>query len=409
MFWLSFTRSGSGNTGRVLITGHKDKHNKSFNFLIITHLAFYLDDLENFIDQKEKFVCQLIQWYEENHRKLPWRETKDPYKIWLSEIILQQTRVAQGLDYYNKFTSKYPQVTDLAEAEEEEVLKDWQGLGYYSRARNLHYSAKMIVNEHEGEFPNTYKAIRSLKGVGDYTAAAIASFAFQLDHAVVDGNVFRLLSRYFGIKEAIDSTKGKKLFSSLAEELLPKGNAAEYNQAIMEFGALQCKPLNPNCSECPLKSQCFAFHQKQVEKLPFKEKKIKQKDRYLHYFIIRCKDELLLNKRSNKDIWQNLFDFPSLESDRLLSRKKMVKNEEFHELFKGSNHTFEGESMRRKHLLSHQRLNCKFFHFSVEQFSDQMKKDYLVVKRSKLAEFPIPKLVENYLGEETNLLSLFGN
>lgn len=363
--------------------------------------------MDKFIDQCENFPFELIRWYQKNHRKLPWRETKDAYKIWLSEIILQQTRVAQGQAYYEKFTKKYPQIEDLASATEEEVLKDWQGLGYYSRARNLHYTAKMIVHEHGGKFPNDYSEIRKLKGIGEYTAAAIASFAFDKDYAVVDGNVYRLLSRYFGINSPIDSTKGKKEFAALAQELIPKDKAAIYNQAIMEFGAIQCSPVNPNCANCPLQSSCSAFEKGMIDQLPFKEKKVKVEDRHLHYLIIRNDDSILLNKRSSKGIWQNLFDFPSFELTKLISYQELKKQKSYQNLLDDTSVIFEGESESRKHLLSHRRLHCKFFHFRTENFSQKMQANYSLTPLSELGERPVPKLIENYLREETNLLSLF--
>ncbi len=311
------------------------------------------------------------------------------------------------MDYYNKFVSKYPKVNDLAAATEEEVLKDWQGLGYYSRARNLHHSAKMIVEEHSGEFPDEYNSIIKLKGVGEYTAAAIASFAFNQDYAVLDGNVFRLLSRFFGIKTPIDSTQGKKEFSKLAQSLVPKDDAATYNQAIMEFGALQCTPVNPDCSSCPLQSKCFAYEHDIIKDLPLKEKKVKVQDRFLNYLIIQSSDQLLLNKRTQEGIWKNLFDFPLIESSSSLKYLELEKNKDFISIFKETDFSLEAESDERKHLLSHRRLYCKFYHFKVDEFSTDLLSKYRAVPVSELPQYPVPKLIENYLGEETNLLSLF--
>lgn len=361
----------------------------------------------NFIDQSKNFPFELLQWYRQHQRKLPWRETTDPYKIWLSEIILQQTRVDQGMKYYQKFVRKYPEVGDLAMAAEEEVLKDWQGLGYYSRARNLHHAANTIVAEMQGKFPNTYKDIKQLKGVGDYTAAAIASFAFGEPQAVVDGNVYRLLSRYFGIATPIDSSRGKKIFAELAQTIIPKNEAAEYNQAIMEFGALQCKPVNPNCERCPLQAKCMAFNEAKIEQLPVKDKKTKVRNRYLHYLIIESDGHLLLNHRSEKGIWHKLFDFPLVEIDQLISWDKLQELNELQALLGNSDFSFEGESKERKHLLSHQRLHCRFFHFKADQLDDELRSRYRQVPLRELGTYPIPKLIENYLGEETNLLSLF--
>ena len=350
--------------------------------------------------------AQLFTWYSLNKRDLPWRNTKSAYNIWLSEIILQQTRVAQGLNYYLKFTSHYPSVTALAEATEEEILKDWQGLGYYSRARNLYNTAKFIKENHNGQFPSSYNEIRSLKGIGDYTAAAIASFAFNLPYAVVDGNVYRVLSRLFGIETPIDSTVGKKEFAQLAQHLLPKDLPAEYNQAIMEFGALQCVPKSPNCETCPLIDSCVAFRNNQVELLPIKEKKLKQKKRYLNYLIIESEDELLINKRDSKGIWQNLYDLPLVETDKSTSENSMVKSQAFIELMNNTEYTIQAVSEERKHILSHQILFAKFYHVNIGNHISNLKGNFERIKKINLQEKPIPKLIENYLKEETNLLSL---
>tara|TARA_B110000046_G_scaffold173759_1_gene196661 strand:+ start:13051 stop:14148 length:1098 start_codon:yes stop_codon:yes gene_type:complete len=350
--------------------------------------------------------AQLLSWYSLNKRDLPWRNTNSAYNIWLSEIILQQTRVAQGMDYYIKFTTHYPTVKSLAEANEEDVLKDWQGLGYYSRARNLHNAAKFIKENHGGLFPSSYDKIRNLKGVGDYTAAAIASFAFNLPYAVVDGNVYRLLSRLFGIETPIDSTLGKKVFSQLAQELLAEDNPAEHNQAIMEFGALQCVPKNPNCEICPFVDSCIAFKNNQIDELPIKEKKLKQKKRYLNYLIIESEDELLVNKRESKGIWQNLYDFPLVETTKSTSKKLLVKDESFIKLLNNMEFKVRATSEERKHTLSHQILFAKFYHLSIDSNLSQIEGNFERIKKINLIEKPIPKLIENYLKEETNLLSL---
>ncbi|MBL4704506.1 MAG: A/G-specific adenine glycosylase, partial [Flavobacteriales bacterium] len=259
------------------------------------------------------FNSKIISWYTVHKRDLPWRKTKNPYKIWLSEIILQQTRIDQGTSYYLKFEAHYPTINDLANASEDEVLKDWQGLGYYSRARNLHGTAKHIVNELGGEFPNTYQEILKLKGVGDYTASAIASFCFGESEAVVDGNVYRVLSRYFGIETPIDSGKGKKEFKQLANQLICTENPSTFNQGIMEFGALQCKPKSPDCSQCPFQSSCVAYAKDKVGLLPIKEKKLKQRNRFFDYFLFLDNQQTILQQRTQKDIWQQLYEFPMIE------------------------------------------------------------------------------------------------
>ena len=368
------------------------------------------------LDEYRQFSFELIRWYQKHQRALPWRMTKDPYKIWLSEIILQQTRVDQGMAYYDKFVKKYPKVNDLAAAEQDEVLKNWQGLGYYSRARNLHDSAKMIVNELEGEFPTSYQEIKKLKGVGDYTAAAIASFAYGEAKAVVDGNVYRLLSRYFGIEIPIDSGAGKKAFAELAQELIPADQADTYNQAIMEFGALQCKPKNPSCSTCPLQPSCVAAHEDKVASLPIKARKTKVRDRYFHYLILETVKEVIIRKRSGSGIWQNLFDFPLIEGDQQLSWKELlplIREKSMPAVFGASQPApifkLEANSEVRIHLLSHQKLHCKFFHLQLEKKPTAVQADLSIIDKTELGHYPVPKLIENYLRDETNLLSLFEN
>jgi A/G-specific adenine glycosylase len=259
------------------------------------------------------FAFDLIAWYQENKRDLPWRNIEDPYLIWLSEVILQQTRVAQGMPYYLRFSAAYPTVEQMAAATEKDILRLWQGLGYYSRARNMHYTAQVVVNEHNSNFPENYKALKKLKGIGDYTACAIASFAFKEKVAVVDGNVFRVLSRVFGLEEDISSTKGKKVFAELAKNLLPDTEIAMYNQAIMEFGALYCKPTSPDCPNCIFRDSCVAFAEKKQDSLPFKAKKAQVKKRYLHYLVIEHDNKLLMKERFEGDVWQGLYDFVLVE------------------------------------------------------------------------------------------------
>lgn len=271
------------------------------------------------------FQTKLLFWHATiNNRQLPWKEETNVYFIWLSEIILQQTRAAQGLKYYKRFTTAYPTIHDLAKTPLEEVYKLWEGLGYYNRCRNLHATAQKIVIEFNGEFPKTYQTIIDLKGVGPYTASAIASFAYNLPHAVVDGNVFRVLSRFFGIKEAIDSTKGKKLFEQIANDCLAKNASANYNQAIMDFGATICKPDNPLCTNCVMRRKCFAYQNELVKSLPFKEKKVKQRSRWFVYYILCKKGKFAVQERKEKDIWQHLYQFPLLEFTSEKEWKKFV-------------------------------------------------------------------------------------
>lgn len=336
---------------------------------------------------------KLIAWYKKNKRDLPWRNISDPYKIWLSEIILQQTQVVQGLNYYIKFTETFPTVVDLANAPEDQVMRLWQGLGYYSRARNLHAAAKAIKLNHKGNFPNTYESIKELKGVGDYTAAAVSSFAFGLPHAVVDGNVYRVLARLFNIDTPINSTQGKKDFQLLADELLNKKQPALHNSAIMEFGALWCRPQNPKCEECALQAQCLAFQNKTVAQLPVKDKKINIKNRYLHYFIFNYKNDVYIQKRTEKDIWQNLYEFYLIETDKAESADTMLKNKELKRLAK----SFKVYSVitTKKHILSHQHLHAMFYEITIKE--PIASKSLIKVKRENLNDYGLPQLINKYL------------
>lgn len=336
---------------------------------------------------------KLISWYKKNKRDLPWRNINDPYKIWLSEIILQQTQVIQGLNYYLKFTETFPTVIDLANAPEDQVMRLWQGLGYYSRARNLHAASKTIKTNHKGKFPNTYESIKELKGVGDYTAAAVSSFAFGLPHAVVDGNVYRVLARLFNIDTPINSTKGKKDFQFLADELLNKKQPALHNSAIMEFGALWCKPQNPKCEECPLQEHCLAFSNNIVSQLPVKDKKIKIKNRYLHYFIFNYKNNIYIQKRTEKDIWQNLYEFYLIETSEPASPEIVLKDKKLKTLVPD----FEVISVipTKKHILSHQHLHATFYELNIK--SPLKSKSLLKTKRSDLNDFGFPQLINKYL------------
>lgn len=340
------------------------------------------------------FSKSIKDWYLQHKRTLPWRQTKDPYFIWLSEIILQQTRVAQGLPYYQKFAEKFPTVFDLAKAEEEVVLRIWQGLGYYSRGRNLHKAAKLIVENYDGIFPSTSKELLKLPGVGEYTAAAIASFSYNEKIAVLDGNVFRVLSRFFGIETDIASTEGKKQFKELANEVLPAKEVDTYNQAIMEFGALQCVPKNPNCEICPLVGSCIAFHQKKVDSLPNKEKKIKKRNRYLYYLLFEEDGKFLFHQRVQKDIWTNLFQFPLIETEQEDEDMFLKKLEEI-----GDFDAVRKIGKSYKHVLSHQNLWVKFYVISSTQNSDFIKDNYKWYTLEEIAELPKPVLLDKFLRE----------
>ena len=342
------------------------------------------------------FEEEITRWYKLNKRDLPWRKTRDPYLIWLSEIILQQTRVNQGLSYYEKFSEKYPTVQDLANEKEDEVLKLWQGLGYYSRARNMHFTAKYIVENLNGKFPSSYDEILKLKGVGEYTAAAVASFSFDEKKAVLDGNVFRLLSRYFGIHLPIDSSAGKKEFKSLANDLILEKEPGTYNQAIMEYGALVCTPKVPGCKGCRLSINCEALSKNEVDILPLKSKKINKRDRFFNFLVITDGEYAYLQQRLEKDIWIRLFQFPLLETEQEISsieNNSLINSK--HYLVNVSYH---------KHLLSHQTIYAKFWLFKSE-ISLPQKSKFKIVSISKIHNYAVPKLIENYLNEFFQLIN----
>ena len=355
---------------------------------------------------RSHFTQSVLEWYEENNRPLPWKEEKDPYLIWLSEIILQQTRVEQGKPYFEKFKNAFPTIFDLAKASEDQVLKLWQGLGYYSRARNLHYTAKTIVEKHAGQFPRNYKEILALKGIGPYTAAAIASFAFDLPHAAVDGNVYRVLSRYFGESTPIDSTEGKKLFFNLANQLIDKDQPGKYNQALIDFGAIHCKPKAPKCEECILRDTCKAQLENAVEWYPLKSKKIKKRDRFFNYIILNHRNEVVISKRIKKDIWQNLYEFPMIESTHLFSEKKLLNHIDFLDIIGKRKYQFKSVSKTFKHVLTHQNIYAKFWEFSLDSSINLQNGTLLSVPKSELESYAFPKLLDWYLQDKTLYLNL---
>jgi len=336
------------------------------------------------------FSLLIQDWYRLNKRDLPWRRTKNAYHIWLSEIIMQQTRVQQGTSYYLKFVKEFPTVNDLANADEQKILNLWQGLGYYSRARNLHFSSKRIRDNFNGEFPTDHKDILSLKGVGKYTAAAISSFAFNENKAVVDGNVYRLLSRVFDISTPIDSSQGQKLFQELADGLIDNCAPGEHNQAIMELGALICTPKLAKCNECPLFVKCLSHANDTIYSRPVKEKKIKVKKRYFHFLIFKNKKHIYIEQRTEKDIWQNLYQFPMVETNEeiTVSEKKIWRKQQF-------------ESSEIVHILSHQKIHAIFHHIdSIPSIEHGKWKKILI---SELNDYPIPRLIDKYLKETIHL------
>lgn len=342
------------------------------------------------------FTEELIQWYRKNKRDLPWRRTTDPYAIWVSEIILQQTRVAQGLPYYVQFMDKFPEVEALAEADESVLLRIWQGLGYYSRARNMHKTAKTVIEKFGGKFPSDYKSLLTLPGIGPYTAAAIASFSAEECRAVVDGNVSRVLARYFGISESITSSKGQASIQGLAQELIPCEAPAEYNQAIMEYGALVCTPKNTACITCNLHPGCFAFKHKLVQALPVKNKAKRKKDRYFHYFVIRDqKDRIRLQQRKQPDVWQHLYELPLFETSDSYSISTLLNNNAFIEKF-GSNLQIVFESAPKTQILSHQKIHAKFYEvqYAEEIGSKNQNADYVFIK--DLDNLAKPKIIDAF-------------
>lgn len=338
------------------------------------------------------FAKEIIDWYQLNKRELPWRNTSDPYIIWLSEIIMQQTRVEQGMPYFMRFAGKYPTVEHFASASEDEILKLWQGLGYYSRGRNMHKTAQLVMEEHAGYFPKNYDSLIRLKGVGEYTAAAISSFSSNEAKAVVDGNVFRLLSRYFGIDTPINSAQGKKTFTELANELMDKQQAGTFNQAIMEFGSLQCKPKNPECPSCPLQAGCEARRTNRINELPVKIKSQKIRERYFNYFLAIKNGQVLFNKRGPGDIWENMYELPLFETEKPINAQDLVRSERFVSAF-GKDTVICSVSKPVKHILSHQKLYATFI--GIENFSEQFLNDsaWFYVQLDELEKLAQPKLI----------------
>jgi A/G-specific adenine glycosylase len=344
------------------------------------------------------FLKILTLWYQQNKRELPWRISNDPYSVWVSEIILQQTRIDQGMNYYMQFINRFPDISSLANASEDEVLKIWQGLGYYSRARNMHYTARQIMNEYNSRFPESYKEIRKLKGIGDYTAAAIASISYGSENAVIDGNVYRVLARIFGIATPIDTSKGRKEISVLAHSLLDRQNPGQFNEALMDFGALQCIPRNPSCTQCPFMNKCFALKNKQVDYFPVKSKQVEQKKRHFNYLYISYEKYFFLEQRKGKDIWHNLYQFPLIETFEPVDEKTLISSPEFNNLFDGLKVTVESSTPEITHLLTHQRLYIRFLEI---RLTESIKKfPWIMTNERELSKFPLPKPIDNYLSDK---------
>ena len=335
------------------------------------------------------FKLLITDWYRQNKRDLPWRQTNDPFKIWLSEIILQQTRVDQGLPYFVKFIETFKDVHALAEADEQTVLNLWQGLGYYSRGRNLHQTAKFISGQLNGQFPSNSKELQKLKGIGPYTAAAIASFCYNEAIPVIDGNVHRVISRVFDIDSPVNSKEGEKIIKEIAMTLIDSKDPATFNQAIMEFGALQCTPSNPDCAHCPLAEMCLSRTNNTVDQRPVKLKNVKIKHRFFHYAVISNDQKIVIIKREDKDIWQHLYQFPLCESPN-----EIFPNEIIPGFFLKDAYRSEPAS---KHVLSHQHIHAHFHHFILDETKLKLTKDYLVIDRTELSDYPLPRLIDKYL------------
>ena len=360
-------------------------------------------------DDRHFFTQELLRWALTHHRPMPWKGEKNPYLIWLSEIILQQTRVEQGLPYFAKFRAAYPTVHDLANASEDEVMKNWEGLGYYSRARNLHFTAQYISRELDGRFPETYETIRALKGVGDYTAAAIAAFAYGLPYAVVDGNVYRVLARFFGIDTPTDTTAGKRQFAILAQELLDQKDAGRYNQAIMDFGASVCTPKAPRCTTCPLRQRCVALRDNQVLKFPVKSKKTRKTERYFQYLVFRMANgDTLIQRRESRDIWRNLYEFPLVESEgATVQFDAIATSEVWNHIVGDRSHRLIRKRGPYRQTLSHRYVFATFWEIELPEPNGVLFTTILPVSQVELRTYAFPKIIDLYFRDNSLTLELF--
>ncbi len=353
------------------------------------------DDSRGKMKGKIKIRALLLEWYRRERRELPWRTASDPYRIWVSEIILQQTRVAQGIAYYHRFLERFPSVEALAAASVDEVMKVWEGLGYYSRARHMHMAARSIVEEQGGSFPRHYKELLQLKGVGPYTAAAIASIAFGEAVPVLDGNVFRVIARLYGISLPRGGA-GDRAVREITEQLIPRREAGDFNQALMELGALICTPDDPVCGRCPLRTYCRAYKQKLTRSLPVSSPSPQTKKRYFHYLVVRCEGELLISQRSGKDIWRMLWEFPVAETKKSVPPRQVLPL--FEEMIPGITDT--GKPLVSgviRHQLTHRTLLARFYHVSLSQWPVGMDETFLKIPPTRLKEFALPRLITGYL------------
>jgi A/G-specific adenine glycosylase len=357
--------------------------------------------------QEKFFTSSLSAWnIKKNTRQMPWKGEKDPYKIWISEIILQQTRVQQGINYYNRFIRAFPDIKSLATAPQKKVYKLWEGLGYYNRCKNLIEAAKFLHKNLNGKFPEEYEDILSLKGVGNYTASAIASFAFNKPYAVLDGNVFRVLSRFFGIEIPVNTSEGKKMYGQLSQQLLDKKNPADYNQAIMDFGAVLCKPMLPLCTECLLQKRCVAFLNNKTAFLPVNNKIIKQKKRFFNYLIVQYRKKIFIQKRTKKDIWENLYEFILIETKFWQNKKDILIQPAFLEVFQDNEYTIKHESKSIYQKLTHQLISGHFFHIEIKK-PLKNSENYFLATKSQMELLPFPKLIASYFADKNVPLNLF--
>jgi A/G-specific adenine glycosylase len=339
----------------------------------------------------------LAKWYEGHKRDLPWRRAESAYEIWLSEIILQQTRVQQGIHYYERFLERFPDVHQLAKASPEEVLKLWQGLGYYTRARNLHATAREIVSRYDGRFPADYNKLLALKGVGEYTAAAVASIAFGIPVALVDGNVLRVLARLYGISIPVTTPKGRKEIHTLADRILDKRNPGIHNQAIMELGALVCLPKNPSCRDCPLHPKCYACKHERIKDFPVRGVREKSRKRYFHYLHFSCSGKVFIHQRNKKDIWNSLFEFPVIETSRAVEPEKITANKQWRHLLEGCRYRIIEVSPLYIHHLSHQTLYVRFYEVQAATAPSVLAQEYTCIDAKRIHEYPVSRLTEKYL------------
>ena len=368
------------------------------NYIIFVNIVVFKAELSIFMDVSGR----LIEWYEENKRDLPWRNTKNPYFIWLSEIILQQTRVNQGLQYYERFVENFPTIELLAKAPLDKVLKFWQGLGYYSRARNLHQTANTIVETYNGIFPHNYKELLKLKGVGAYTAAAIASIAYGEPVPVVDGNVIRVFTRLFGITGDVRKEITKKEVFQLSEKFIDQQNASVYNQAVMEFGALKCTPVQPKCTTCPLLNLCFAYQHQKVLEIPFKSPAKKQSTRYFNYLHVQNNDHLFIVQRTNKDIWHSLYEFPLIETSINAEPAEIIQHKNWTKWFQNTNVEFSLYDKKFKHVLSHQIIHARFFKVKIVDHYFKTPRDWIRIGYSELENYAVPRLIDRFLKAHEN-------